>query len=382
MTVARRILPILTLGCSAFVPACGDSPQAQDAPILTTVITQSAMRSYDVLAIVDDSPAFAPYRETVAAGLTDLANLFQMSDGGLPSIHAAFVPASTSTPDCSAEAPHGTECGLTTADRFVRVDGCGANPNFSGTLGSTFSCLGTFESGACSSLSPLAAIGAALGADPGSAGPLAGPTPFLRPDAALAILVFMSGDDASVRDGALVPVQEYVDLVRRLKPDPTPVFVSIVAPRPVTASSRLVEFAEAFGANALLYPLFPEGSIAPAFQELFQRLAILLAAPCATGVRDLDPALPGPQVDCTVEDWSTVVEDAVPRDVHAQLPSCDVSSPPCWRLSPSAAFATCPAGSWPVDIERGSDWCGQLAAKTVLRCRGCADPNDPACVAP
>jgi hypothetical protein len=382
MMLARACLAVLTVGFLTFLAACGDSLQRQDAPVRTTVITHSAMRSYDVLAIVDDTAAFAPYRETVAAGLSDLAKLFQTTDGSLPSIHAAFVPASTSRADCSAQAPHGKDCGLTGEDRLAGVDGCGANPNFSGTLPSTFACLGTFEAGDCAGLMPLAAMRAALGGDPEGAGPLTGPTSFLRPDAALVILVFTSGDDASAQDGTLVPVQEYVDLIRRLKPDPTPVFVSIVVPPPVTSASRLVEFAQSFGAGSVLFPLSVGGNIAPAFQSLFQRLAVLLGRPCATGIRDLNPDLAGPQVDCTVEDWSTVVDDTVPREVHSQLPSCDVSSPPCWRFSPSPAFGGCPTGSWVVDIQRGSDWCASYASKTVLSCRGCADPNDPACLAP
>jgi hypothetical protein len=382
MTLPRANRVALTVGFLTVVAGCGDSLQTDQGPFRTTVVTHAAERNYDLLFIVDDSAGFAPYAETAAAGLTQLANVLEALPGGRPSIHAAFVPASTSTAGCASPPPRGSDCRLTTADPFATVDACGASPNFPGALGETFTCLGSFQSRDCAALTPLAAMREALGGG-GSKSPLTGPTPFLRSDAELALVVLASGDDASARDGTPIPVQEYVDFVRSLKPDSaTPVAVSIIAPPPLTAIPRLTDFVQAFGGDGLVYPLTVGANIGPAFQTLAQRLAVLLSPPCATGIRDLNPELPGLQPECTAEDWSTVVDGNVLRDVHRQLPSCETAGPPCWRLSPNSAMTNCPSGSWVLDIDREADWCPQLAAKTVVSCRGCADPNDPACAGP
>jgi hypothetical protein len=230
---------------------------------------------------------------------------------------------------------------------------------------------------------PLAAIQHALGGD-GDQSALSGATAFLRPAAKLMILIVTSADDATMRDGSAVPVQEYVDFVKSLKSDPAnTVLVSVVTPSSSGSDTapRLTAFAQSFGGNALLYPLTAGQGFGPALQTFTERLAILLAPPCASGVRDMRPDLPGLQPDCTAENWFTAVDGTTLRQVDTAIPSCDVASPPCWRLSPRAG-TSCPAGAWVLNIDRGTDWCPQFAAKIVLSCRGCVDPSDPACAGP
>jgi hypothetical protein len=144
----------------------------------------------------------------------------------------------------------------------------------------------------------------------------------------------------------------------------------------------LTALVQAFGGNGLLGPLTAGQGFAQALRQISQRLAILLNPPCASGVRDMRPDLPGLQPECTAEDSFTAVDGTTLRQVDGAMPSCDVASPPCWRLSDPSGLGNCPAGAWVWSIDRGSDWCPQFAAKTVLTCRGCADPNDPACAGP
>ncbi len=267
MTSPRTTLLAITVGYLTVVAGCGDSLQTDHGPFKTTVVTHAAERKFDLLFIVDDSSAFAPYAETAAAGFAQLANVLENLLGGRPSIHAAFVPASTSTAGCASPPPRASDCALATSDAFAMVDGCGASPNFPGTLGETFTCLGSFESRDCAALTPLAAMREALGGG-GVESPLTGRAPFLRSDAELALVVFASGDDASARDGAPIPVQEYVDFVRSLKPEPaTPVAVSIIAPPPLTTIPRLTDFVQAFGGDGLVYSLTVGANIGPAFRR-------------------------------------------------------------------------------------------------------------------
>jgi hypothetical protein len=362
----------------ALAVGCGNSLQPGDAPVRTFVDQRSAETPMDLLVVVDDSAGMAPYADSLAVGFPEVAGVLEGLWDGLPSTHAAFVSATLSSGACVGQGPRGAACGLP-AEPFAIVDGCGANPNFSGTLASTFGCLGDFGTSGCAAPTPLAALRHALGGD-GGQGALSGPTPFLRPEAGLAILIVTSANDAS-----LASVQEYADFIKSLKADPANmVFVSVVAAfSPDSAPPpRLTAFVQSFGGNGLLYPLTAGQGFAPALQTIAQRLAVLIAPPCVTGVRDMRPDLPGLQPDCTAENSFTAVDGTTLRHVHAPMPSCDVASPPCWSLSADSPVGFCPPGAWAWHIDRGSDSCPQFAAKTVLTCRGCADPNDPACAGP
>ena len=52
-------------------------------------------------------------------------------------------------------------------------------------------------------------------------------------------------------------------------------------------------------------------------------------------MRDIDPAKPGLQPSCAAESFSATPDGTFRRD---PLPSCDDSSPPCWRLLPAAEY--------------------------------------------
>ena len=106
---------------------------------------------------------------------------------------------------------------------------------------------------------------------------------------------------------------------------------------------------------------------------LGDRLAVLLAPPCLTGIRDTDPAQAGVQPACSVEEQTTQADGTV---VHAALPTCDVAPAPCWRLIVSPTL--CPAARQ-LEVDHGDGWCSQLPATLQVSCIGCLDSTDPAC---
>jgi hypothetical protein len=158
--------------------------------------------------------------------------------------------------------------------------------------------------------------------------------------------------------------------------------VSVVGPSEACTSDpelaapapRLLALVQAFGARGLYAPVCGS-SPEQALMLLEERLAVLLAPPCLTGIRDTDPAQAGVQPACSVEEQTTQADGSVAR---AALPSCDVAPAPCWHLSANPTL--CPAALH-FEVDQGAGWCPQLPAILQLSCLGCLDSADPACAA-
>jgi hypothetical protein len=350
-------------GCGAReLPFCSGGSCPSQRSVETNLQT-TVNRQLDVLFVVDDTSAIAPTEADLLAAYPSLGHGYLNLPGGSASLHVGFIPAST----CAAPAARGATCSVTAPEQFLRAEDCGQTTNFTGTFESDFTCLADLGTAGCAPAQPLAAIRSFFAAPP------AGWEGFLRPDAYLEIVIVAAADD-----GGTEPAATTADAVRALKPDDpaAKILVAVVAPptcgaaESAPAASRLVDFVSSFGGNGI-YTALCAGSLVNTL-SVFRTIQVEVAPVCLSGVRDVDPATPGLQPDC-------VVEDTITRDGAAAtsvLPDCDVASPPCWRL---AAGTGCAAGALTFTVDRGTDFCSEWSTATHVECLGCVDPADPAC---
>jgi hypothetical protein len=203
--------------------------------------------------------------------------------------------------------------------------------------------------------------------------------------------------------GRLIGVQEIVNSIRALKPRPdAQILVSAItgiadneatapyrygfetgsgreidylpicqgANGKATASLRIKEFVEAFGANGSLHSICAN-DFSPAMRQIGETLAAKLGTPCISApVVDTRPE-PGVQADCQVV-------DRIPNDRGVDvvnLASCRDAKPPCWQLM---ADPTCTESGFKIAIDRG----GQLpvpGTQEAVKCLTCALADDARC---
>ena len=281
------------------------------------VFQQGFNRKVDLLFVVDDTDAVAPWIENLRAGYPAMARLLENLPWGVPNLHVGFVRASR----CASQT-RARDCGIAAPEDFIRHEICGSVSNFTGSFADAFSCmaeLGTQAS--CAVAQPFEALRDVLAAPP------AGWETFVRPDAILHVVVIAGRDDPSS-----VSVAELATAVRALKSDPNFAVFSLIGPSdgcpPGGAAPRLTELVQQFGRNGLAIGLCHDPALA------LQRLAALLSwfidPACLTSILDVDPAAPGLQADCAFED---TVYPPGGSPVTTALPSCDAASPPCWRMT-------------------------------------------------
>ena len=375
MTTARRTGRLFA-ALAALAAGCGGSlgtPRCQDGSCGTQVTTKKTFQAnidirLDLLFVVDDTPAIAPYGATLPAGLADIASA--LSGTTAPdSLHVGFIRAGS----CDAST-RGGACGVTATEQFLRAEWCRTLTNTARGFVDTFSCLGDFGATDCGPSQPLAAALQLLASPP-----RAGWEGFLRPDAYLMIVVVAAEDDASGTPGSPTAVRDIAAAFKALKADPSQVLVSTIRPDPCPGgvpTPRLEQFANEFGANGLSISLC-DVTLANAVQRVTERIAIDLAPPCLASVRDTDPQTPGLQAECSVTNVSRHPDGSMTK---SSLPSCDAGAPPCWRMVPSG----CPTGDGAhpgtvFSIYEAADWCEEAGLNVTIGCLSCADPNDPAC---
>jgi hypothetical protein len=300
-------LAIVVGGCSGASllaePSCGDAGCGW-APVVTTSFERGAAMygsgPIDVLFVVDDSPAMAGVVGGLAAQYSTFAQVFQSFPVGTPPLHAAFISATVPSSDCTPPAPRGAICGLTYPDQFLSAEYCGADQNTTGALDDTFACLGSFGAQGCGTSQPLEAARRALGGDP-SGGALFGQTPFVNPAAQLLIVFVTAQDDASMENGALVPVEDYQTFLVGLSTSPYDnLFISVIGPEgcpaggPVTAAPtpRLDQLAAAVGGNGVSTSICAP-YLSSSLAVVAEHLGVLFTAPCLEGIKDIDPVQPG-----------------------------------------------------------------------------------------
>jgi hypothetical protein len=319
----------------------------------------------DLLVVVDDAAVAQAAAPQLAPVLANLQH-------GFPSLHAAFIPATLPSDICSPPPARGSACGLGPPGGYLTTLECGQQPNVTGSVADAFSCLADLGGAACGPPQPLEAMKRALEGMDG----------FVRPAAALQVLIIAGGDDASAPGGAPAAVSDYVAFLKGLKADTEEAYVAVVGPAsacgtgatPAEVAPRLVELVTAFG-EAGLYASGCDGNYAIALEDLAKTLGIAIEPPCVSGVRDVDPATPGLQADCAVEDWTTGLDGV---EHEASLPSCDGAAPPCWHLDGDPLNC---GGGWAFVVDRGPGFCAQTSTRTRITCLACADASDPACAA-
>ena len=369
--VTRSVLALAAIGAGCrgeLAPLCEDgSCGTQTSWRKTFQMTVNA--KVDILFVVDDTNAIAPHLNVLATGFADIGQRLQDMKPPV-SLRAGFVRAG----QCDTRT-RGLACGVAPPEQFLRSEWCGSMPNFSSGLAATIGCLADFGAADCAPAQPLSAALQAL-----AASPRPGWEGFLRPEASLMIVLVVATDDASGDLGLPTPVSQLVSRLKELKADPSQILVSVVGPADCAPGDvpgpRLIELVNAFGFNGLYTGLCGRDPLPAALQRLLTPPSLdLLQPPCLENVRDVEPATPGLQAECTAAAHSAGPDGSV---TSAPLPSCDQGSPPCWRLGPRAVCGGVGPG-WLAEIVQPAGWCFEGGSNFTIECLLCVDANDPAC---
>lgn len=272
--------------------------QSADPPPLTASHVEEfewpGMRppKMDVLFVLDDTPAIAPYIDRTEAMLRAVAGLWPtVGSYAMPDLEVAVATDAGFLVDTSIV--HGPIL----IDQH-KPDLSGERlRNYDGSLGDALAALGhPVTIGTLHQ--PLAAARLAIEN-----------YPFMRSDAYLAIVIVSATDDASTLDPASV-----AEWVKGLKADPTAIVVGGVFPESAT---RLASFVAQFP-NRSASVSIDAADYSPAIALLSQLYRIDLGVPCLDEPMDVDPVTPGAQYDCTIElvgeDGSTEVEPPCPGE--------------------------------------------------------------------
>ena len=191
----------LAAGCDGSLPGpCEDGSCGTQASWRKT-FQSIVSRKVDVLFVVDDTPAMAPYAGALPAGFADMAARARRTcrRPAPASLHVGVVRAGR----CD-QSTRGAACGVAAGEQFLRAEWCETVTNFSGALADALACVGDLGATNCGPAQPLAAAVDALATPPRP-----GWEGFLRPDAYLMIVVIAAGDDASA--------QPAIDVARLIK---------------------------------------------------------------------------------------------------------------------------------------------------------------------
>ena len=161
----------------------------------------------DLLLVVDDS-ANAVAQQKLVAQLPALVQALAALPDGLPDLHIGVISTdmgtgAQQTAGCTARgkagelqsAPRGNCADSTLTPGATFISAAGGLRNFTAPLEQVLQCLTPLGTGGCGFTQPLAAVLRALGAD-GSRPPAANQG-FLRPAAALGVLILSTRDDCS-----------------------------------------------------------------------------------------------------------------------------------------------------------------------------------------
>src|SRR6188508_807672 len=94
-TGAALVMAVMVAGCSSSLtpPTCSNGSCGSQTTV-TKTFQQSYNRMVDVLFVVDDTEAIAPWAESVAAAYPAMAQAIERMLGDAPNVHVGFVPAS------------------------------------------------------------------------------------------------------------------------------------------------------------------------------------------------------------------------------------------------------------------------------------------------
>jgi hypothetical protein len=291
--------------------ACTTSTDVPNGPDVTSSveykdIPEEAPFRADILFVVDDSPAMAPFQAKVRANLRELPDVLSAH------YHVPFMHVGAITGDLADDGVMrtiGTVRGPFLVDEYT-LPGDARVRNYRGSLADSFALLGDVGTRGSTTQQPLAAAVRALG-NPRNAG-------FLRDDATLLVVVISASDDHSA-----LPVHDLADQLKATKTDPAAILVANVfaqsddtcaAPAP-----RLAAFGDEFS-NLDTVSICSDDYTA-VFHALEESYKQTLGAPCL----DETP------VDCEASD---VQHPGTDDSAEQILPACGDGALPCWRLIP------------------------------------------------
>jgi len=291
----RRSLIVLALAsCAQPTP---EGP-AVDSYVESFEWPDSFDERLDVLIVLDDTPATAPYVDRTQQMLHGFDDVWSMLPDP-PDLHIAVVTADPADGGTFRLAPD--------VDGPFVIDELAPSwwsrvTNHAGTFGEAAAELGSVGTAGAHD-APLAMMRAAL-EQPGE---------FRRSTATLAVVIVSASDDeSSDSPGA------YAGWLKGLQTAPNDVAISLVAP---PTASRLAAFAQQFPNRATTASI-DDASYAPALAVLTESLTTTLGTHCLAQPLDMDPA-PGLQADCSIE--------IVQRDgVIADVPECPGEH--CWSF--------------------------------------------------
>jgi hypothetical protein len=428
----------------------------RDVDLLVVVDNSGSMNSLQA-SLIAGFKSFVDVFTGLPGGLPNLHLAVVSSDIGAGAYDIGDIPSCRHGGDQGIfqSAKRGATCAtaaLNAGEHFISsVNG---QANYTGELADAFACIAPLGEDGCNFEHPLGSMLRSLGAD-GNGGPPVENTNFLRPNAYLAVVIVTNEDDCSApinskffdpasryvsdplgpvssfrcneyghlcrgkrpprtmsadltgtcvsaEDGTLIKVAEVANALKSLKPDPSKVFVSVIAgpPAPYVVrlgmpaltedpsqwpsvdhsclsgdgkyfadpGVRLKTLADAFGGNGS-FTSACAGDAQGVWTRLAQQLGRKMGATCLERVPDTAQNRP----DCIAVDH--VVTDAGTR-ADFRLPHC-MDAPPgasCWEVNPSGSL--CRAL---VSFERTATPT-TLPESTTFTCAAC-QPNDarPGC---
>jgi hypothetical protein len=285
-----------------FVAACFDPPPPPGDFVESHTeqfeIPEFSPPNFDVLVVVDDTPAMAPYQAHLAQLPNDLIAQLKLTYGGMPNMHIAVTTSSSG--GALRTTPGMSDAYLSDALQF---DGT-RTVNYQGAIEDVLASLMAVGTASTSMNAPLASLVAALSA-PG----------FVRPDAYAGIVVVTASED---QDGHAAV---YAGGVKQAYYDPYSIVVGGIYP---PGSTNLDTFFNSFPNRGSVASI-DNADWSPAY-ALFGRVirVPLSGLRCSPAPLDVDPATPGDQLDCHI---AYVIDD-----VEHAMPECVTSGArPCWK---------------------------------------------------
>ena len=256
----------------------------------------------DVLFIIDDTTAMAPYLNRLATLPHAYAAAFATIDGGFVDTHIA-VATTTNSELRRLPAVGGSFMTIRTELDLDRIT------NFLGSLEDTFGLLADVGATSSAANRPLDVLRRVVEENPDG---------LIRDDAYLNIVIITASDDVSSESPAT-----YAELAKSAKARPEKVFVSAIT---VMETPRLHELFAALP-NRHKVTSLADGDYTSALAVFGTIILSIIPGQC-WHVSDVDPITPGPQYDCTFT--------ATIRGAQRLLPPCKLPTDVlCWSLVPS-----------------------------------------------
>jgi len=290
------------------VAACADDPEPSGPGVTSRIGTfeypYSGRDDVDVLFVIDSSTAMAPYRAQVVAQIPQFVDVLADVKGGMPDVNIAVT-----TTDFAAGGAFRTSSRIVGTDTFLSDgwrDGARVQ-NYTGELRTAVAELADVGAAGTAANRPLDVLPLALGQ-----------TGFLRPSSYVAIVVITATEDAST-----AVIDTLVTQIKAMHADPLNFILFGIYLKP---AARLDQFFSSFP-NRNYFTALDAANISAGFAAVLQLQRTTLGAPCFEFQPvDVDPATPGEQYECVIEDIDNATHEST------LVPRCGDGAFPCWDM--------------------------------------------------